>query len=329
MPAPSRHSKAYRSEEITLITECARQGQSCAFVGIAGVGKSNITVNLRHDHTILVCADLDAPLQIRYLNIDCNDWDGTLAGWWRLLHENIQSEWEGISAGPQDEDYIIIRKTLKNICRQPNGRAVIILDDCDRVLDQAPPALTNKLRTLRDDNRDRLSYLLFTKRLPQRLGPPDHRLCDGMFFQLFHNHIFTLRPYNERDAMHMLAFLNARASISLGTSTLRTLYHLSGGYAALIRTMFETYETQPPPNPDLLTHFSNQTDVQNVLRRLLSYLHRHEQYVLYRLAHKQALQVDDAPALELLRKRGVLQDDAKPFSPILTQYLRHHATPSF
>ncbi len=148
-----------------------------------------------------------------------------------------------------------------------------------------------------------------------------------MFFQLFNSHIFTLRPYNERDAMHMLTFLNDRASISLRASVLRTLYHFSGGYPALIRTMFETYEMQPPTSPDLLTYFSTQADVQSVLRRLLNHLHRHEQYVLYRLAHRQELQAEDAPALDLLKKRGVLQTDAKPFSLILTQYLRNYSTP--
>jgi len=132
-----------------------------------------------------------------------------------------------------------------------------------------------------------------------------------------------------RDAMHMLTFLNARASISLAADDLSMIYHLSGGYPALIRTLFETYETQPPPNPDWMTHFSNQIDVQNVLRRLLDYLHRHERYVLYRLAHKQKLHTQDAPALELLKKRGVLQDDDKPFSILLTHYLRNHSTPPF
>ena len=329
MPGPPRHSPDYRREEIALITEFARQGQSSAFVGIAGVGKSNISRCLQSDHTVLACPDLDAPLQIRYLNVDCNDWDGALAGCWRLLRENMQIAWGKIDAGSDGEDYLIVRRTLKNVCQQPHSRVVIILDDCDKVLAEAPPALTNKLRTLRDDNRDRLSYLLFTKRLPQRLGPAGNRLRDGMFFQLFHNHIFTLRPYNECDAMHMLTFLNARASISLAADDLSMIYHLSGGYPALIRTLFETYETQPPPNPDWMTHFSNQIDVQNVLRRLLDYLHRHERYVLYRLAHKQKLHTQDAPALELLKKRGVLQDDDKPFSILLTHYLRNHSTPPF
>ena len=329
MPAIPRHPKEYRCEEIALITEFARQGQSSAFVGIAGVGKSNISTCLQRDHTVLFCPDLDAPLKIRYLNVDCNDWDGTIAGWWRLLNENMENAWGGINASAKGEDYLIVRRTLRNACRQPHSRVVIILDDCDKALDEASPPLINKLRTLRDDHRDQLSYLLFTKHLPQRLGPVGSRLRDGMFFQLFQNRIFTLRPYNERDAMHMLAFLNARASISLRTSILRTLYHFSGGYPALIRTLFEIYETQPPANPDLLSYFSNQADVQNVLRRLLNHLHRHEQYVLYRLAHRQELQAEDAPALDLLKKRGVVQDDAKPFSLILTQYLRDHASPPF
>jgi hypothetical protein len=328
MPTLPRHSPEYRCEEIALITEFARQGQSSAFVGIAGVGKSNISTCLQRDHTVLFCPDLDTHLQIRYLNVDCNDWDGTIGGCWRLLRENMENAWGGIATTSNDE-YLIVRRTMKNACQQPHSRVVIILDDCDRALDKALPALANKLRTLRDDNRDRLSYLLFTKHLPQRLGPADNRLRDGMFFQLFHSHIFTLRPYNERDAMHMLAFLNARASISLEADDLRSLYHLSGGYAALIRTLFETYETQPPPNPDLLTHFSHHADVQSVLRRLLNYLHRHEQSVLHRLAHRQKLRAEDAPALDLLKKRGVLQDDAEPFSLILTQYLRNHSTPPF
>ena len=155
MSTITRHPKDYRSEEIARISECARQGQSSAFVGIAGVGKSNLTLCLQNEHTVLVCPDLDTPLRIRYLNVDCNDWDGTTAGWWRLMSENMENAWGGSSANLQGEDYLIIRKALKNACQRPHSRVVIILDDCDKFLNEAPPALTNKLRTLRDDNRDR------------------------------------------------------------------------------------------------------------------------------------------------------------------------------
>src|SRR3954463_2701670 len=44
-----RYPPTFRQDEIRLIMDAARQGQSLCFMGIAGIGKSNITNFLRHD----------------------------------------------------------------------------------------------------------------------------------------------------------------------------------------------------------------------------------------------------------------------------------------
>ena len=39
-----RYQATYRQTEIRLIADCAKQGQSLCLMGVAGTGKSNITL---------------------------------------------------------------------------------------------------------------------------------------------------------------------------------------------------------------------------------------------------------------------------------------------
>jgi hypothetical protein len=327
MPPFPRFSPDYRRDELALITDYARRGLSCAFIGIAGIGKSNLLNCLAQRYRTITALD-GTSLSLQTVVLDCNDWNGEAADFWRLLRretEKVLSPTNVIplSGDPVVRDNIVIRQLVATFCSQPNQRLIIVLDDADKLFTRGPLELLEQLRTLRDENRDALSFLLFVKQLPHRLGRAIHLTHESKFYQLFDSHLFTLRPYNQADAWHMLCFLNAQAAQPLTSATLRTIYHLTDGHATLLKLVHERYLTQPPsaqnPIGDLLAH----PPIRQACERILRSLHRHEQQVLWMLTHDQKPGMADTPALILLRHRGLLvEPNDRIFSLLFENYLK-------
>ncbi len=322
----NRFPPHFRADEIALITDFARRGLSSAFVGIAGIGKSNLLNCLRTQHRSLP-APTGEPLDLHYVVVIGNEWDGTPGGFWRLLRAEVEQT-VGISSNvipwgsEQAERHSqMLRGLLRDFSRQPDRRLVIVLDDVDKLLQRGPLDLLEQLRTLRDENRDILSYLLFSKRLPHRLGQGMNLRTDSKFYELFMNRIYALRPYNREDARAMLTYLNAQVAVPLTSSTLSSIVYLAGGHAMLLKLIHEIYLAEAPTG-DVVVALARHSDIHDACRRILQSLHYHEQMVLHRLARHQPHDATDAPALTLLRTRGLLigpRDEI--FTPVFGQYL--------
>lgn len=326
MSAISRFPADYRGDEVAVITDYARRGLSCCFVGSAGVGKSNLLRYLQTNYTTL--PDAGEALRLRFVTVACNEWDGAPARLWQMLRTECESAFgmtpKVIPLAEQSErDYQITRNLLREVCSQPNQRIVIILDDCDILLRQGPKSILGQLRTLRDLNKDQLSYLLLCKRLPHLLGRDLYLREENKFYELFDARIYTLRPYNHSDGMQMLRFLNANDTRPVSNATLKAIFYLAGGHANLLRLLREIYSTQPPagrePIPALLSH----NDIQNACDRLFRPLHDHEKTVLKALALSRPLTPTDQPSVDLLHKRGLLIEPGNQiFSPVFAAYVR-------
>lgn len=322
-----RFSPDYRSDELALITDYARRGLSCAFMGIAGIGKSNLLNCLKQRYGTVTAPD-GTPLTLQTVTVDCNDWNGEPADFWRLLRRETEKALTPtnvipLSDDPATRDNLIVRYLVGAFCSQPNRRLLIVFDDADKLLTRGPLELLEQLRTLRDENRDVLAFLLFTKKLPLRLGRAINLTHESKFYQLFAPHIFTLRPYNQADAWHMLRFLNAQAAQPLTNATLRFIHQLTDGHAALLKLVHERYLTHPPsaqnPVGDLLAH----PPIRQACERIFRSLHRHEQQVLLRMTHDRSSRTTDLPALILLRRRGLLvEPDDRIFSVLFESYLK-------
>ncbi|MCS7037970.1 MAG: ATP-binding protein [Caldilineales bacterium] len=327
MPPFPRFSPDYRGDELALIADHARRGLSCAFIGIAGIGKSNLLNCLAQRYRTITAPD-GTPITLQTVIVDCNDWNEEPADFWRLLRRELEKTLSPtnvipLSGDPAERDNLIIRHLAGAFCSQPGHRLVVVFDDADRLLMRGPLELLEQLRTLRDENRDVLSFLLFTKKLPLRLGRACYLTHESKFYQLFSSHLFTLRPYNQADAWHMLRFLNTQAAQPLPNATLRTIYHLTDGHATLLKLVHERYLIQPPstqnPVGDLLAH----PPIRQACERIFHSLHRHEQQVLLRMTHDRSSLTADLPALILLRRRGLLlEPDDRIFSVLFENYLK-------
>lgn len=333
-----RYPPTYREDEICLILDAARQGQSLCFVGIAGIGKSNITNFLRHDPYQYKQQYLGKDTaQFLFPVIEGNGWNQTPQHLWELMLADLSELTRDLPQPPADtkmlqlseeqRTFSALRERVQWVTK--DHQVMFILDDFDKVLQAGPLSMLEQLSALRNaGNRDKLSYLLFTKKLPHLLGKAHPLLNNSKFYDLFKDFIYALKPYTYQDAQQMLLFLNENADKPLHLKDLPLIREkLTGGHAGLIKIVFDSWRRTAPEADDLVTFFAEKPEVRNECQRIYQGLHRHEQQVARRVAHYEQTAEDQA-VIDHLCRRGLLLNatSGEWFSPLLASFLRSDAT---
>ena len=332
-----RYDATYREPELRLICSNVQRGRSTAFVGVSGVGKSNLINFLSEGGpaTAGLPGLLTAP--VHFAIVECNRWQETPASLWELLLESLE-QLKGFPPAPQDpilslHDATRNQRRLQSwtrlACHEMHCHLVFVLDHFDHVLECGPLSMLEDLGALRNDgNRDRLSYLIFTNRLPHVLGRSHDLEARSKFYDLFRRDVYALEPHQAKDALKMLAHLNEACQPALSHPDLHAIYHLAGGHARLLKVILDVWVQRKaahlalPVDPDELQALS---EVNETCRRILLCLHEQEQRALLRAARDRLLPEDLETADHLVR-RGLLQSVTPPalFSPVLTRFLWHY-----
>ncbi|MEZ4866653.1 MAG: hypothetical protein R3C14_35365 [Caldilineaceae bacterium] len=334
-----RYLLDYRKQELTLICDCAKEGQSLCFVGIAGTGKSNITNFLHSDPYGYKSHYLgERAATIHFPVVDGNTWDGTPVGLWKLLLAAINESTRHLAQPEADAKLIQISEDQKAfselktqvdwVCQQLDQQVMFILDDFDKVIQKGPLPMLEQLNALRSSgNRGKLSYLIFTKKLPHVLGRAHSLRGASKFYDLFSHHIYALGLYSHDDARQMVVHLNELAGKPLTSREYPLIERLAGGHARLIKIIFELWRSQPSIEGDPVEYFVQQPDVRAECERILNGLHDDEQAVVGRVALDQQSEEDRA-IIDHLVRRGLLQENGKLtwFSPVFAEYMRTRAT---
>jgi hypothetical protein len=328
-----RYTATYRQNEIGLICKAAQEGQSLCLMGIAGTGKSNITNFLHVDPYAYKPHYLgkETP-SIHFPVIDGNTWDGTQEGLWKQLLAALTATVEHLDQPAPDakitqiyEDQKVfseLRRWVNWLCQQHNQKIMFILDDFDQVLQRGPLAMLEQLNALRSDgNRGKLSYLIFTKRLPHMLGQSHPLHGSSKFYDLFSHHIYALGLYTPEDEHQMLQHLNEGAGKPLRSQELAAIKTLAGGHARLLKILFELWRTSAPTE-EPVAYFLAKSDVREECSRILKGLHPDEQAVAQRIVEGSDT-ADDADLIDHLVRRGMLLDGTTMvwFSPLFKAYL--------
>jgi hypothetical protein len=331
----SRYQTSYRQNEMELIVRSALRGESLAFVGLAGIGKSNIVNFLRE-------IDTRAPqlggkmARLQFPIVDATYWQQTPVSLWKIMLDALEQTTENLSPPPLDEKIIPIseeervlntlRSRLRWLCQELKQQVMFVLDDFDTAFAVGPLPMLERLNGLRSEgNREMLSYLIFTKRLPHVLGRSFNLENESKFYDLFRHNIYALEPYSAEDAFQMLKHLNEVAANPLRERDLAEVRQLAGGHARLLKIVFDVWAGQGMAGVNPLTYLVEQSDVQQECRRILLGLHEEEQTVLKRVAQDAATPADQ-DILDHLTRRGVLTTDTrKIFSPLLAQFLARYA----
>lgn len=333
-----RYQVTYRQAELRLIAHHVKQGQSLCFVGIAGTGKSNIT-NFLHGDPYGYKAHYFGEQSRRFLFpvVDGNTWDQTPLGLWRLMRAAINdvshhlkqpaADSKLIQFSEEQRAFSELKTQVDWLCQQQDHWVVFVLDDFDKVITIGPLAMLEQLNALRSSgNRGKLSYLLFTKKLPHVLGRAHPLKGTSKFYDLFSSHIYALGLYTHDDARQMLVHLNELAGKPLAMRELAQLESLTGGHARLLWLSFEVWRAQRPGESDPVAYLSSQPDIRDECRRIVQGLHEEEKAVVLRLALGQQRDADQSILTHLVR-RGLVSEGADPtwFSPLFAEFIRNFA----
>ena len=247
--ATSRYQATYRQEEIELIIRFALRGKSLGFVGLAGIGKSNIVNFLREidEHSAPTGWDM---ARFHFPIVDATYWQQNPT---QSVENHVGCAGPGHSgayaaASPGDkvipiseEERVLntLRSRLQWICQELEHQVMFVLDDFDAVFEFGPLSMLERLSGLRSEgNREALSYLIFTKRLPHMLGQSHNLEHESKFYDLFRHHIYALEPYAPEDAFHMLKHLNEVAGNPLRERDLAQIRQLAGGHPSVAENCF-------------------------------------------------------------------------------------------
>lgn len=328
-----RYLPSYRHAELRLICDFARRGQSLGFVGVAGSGKSNIINLLRTDPYGYKAAYLE-PDEALFPVVAGPTVDGSPQTLWEAISSALNevkpgAEWPKADdkirpISPEQGAYSLVRAQVRALCQEQGQRVMFIFDDFDGVLERGPLAMLEQLAALRNDgNRDRLSYLVFTKRLPHLLGQA-HPLQDkSKFYDLFRHHIYALPLYGREDARQMLRFLNENGGHAVPAADLARIADLAGGHAGLLRIIFDVWRDITPAG-DTAATLAQRPEVSSECRRILHGLHEEEQQAALALAHGRR-EVADPVLVEHLETRGLVArtgNEVTWFSQVFARYLQ-------
>jgi hypothetical protein len=330
-----RYRSTYREAEASLVHGAASRGQSVCFVGVSGIGKTNLIHFLRYDDAFQPSETKGAPLRLIFPHVDARLWKLTPASLWELMLDAL-ARCNDMPAPPRRVDPAMTaeaktRQALsicaQQVCRDPTTRVMFLLDDFDDVLRKGPLDMLEALNTLRGECRDRLSYLVFSKRLPHVLGRRFNLEANSKFYQLFRQRIYALAPLNTADALQMLERLNARSTGRLSHADLGQILQLAGGHCGLLRAVYECRLEVGPLGNGPASALLRQTGVRETCKQLFRSLHPAEQTATIRLAEGSRTQ-EDLDFLDHLRVRGLLvsSNPVAWFSPVWELYLRQCAS---
>ncbi len=334
---PPRYRPDYRAAEMRLIARLVLAGDSLCFVGVAGVGKSNL-INFLREYQVYTREYFGEETEkIHFPVVDVNQWDQTPEGLGKLMMEALDAE--GIAAPPgreggviplsqEERAFVKVRGRLRGICQGLQHHVVMVLDDFDRALEVGPLRMLEQLNGLRSDgNKGLLSYLVFTKRLPHVLGRGHGLEKASKFYDLLRHNLYALEPCVPTDARQIVEHLNLTSTTRVGNQELARICALGGGHAGLLRNIFRVCVEQGlPTGNDAASQLVANQDVRVECRRILEGLHEQEQEVALLVAKGQHTSAHMDTVDHLIR-RGILlkTDPLQWFSPVVASYLRDGA----
>lgn len=327
-----RYTPNFRRHELKLICDCALKGQSLGFVGVAGSGKSNI-VNILHvdpyEMRERYLGEMN-PNVLFPLSVG-NTWDGTTHSFLNSIAEALRElDADALTSllpldGEQSDTQLAagIKAALKQLCQVQKQQVMLILDDIDEAVRRGPQSMWEHLLAIRNDgNRDKLSFLLFTKQPPHILGK-GYGFDKLKFYDLLSGYIYALGLYNKEEIAQMLAYLNSREPMALTQHELDQIAVYCGGHAHLARLLFTLWQNEHPANDVSMAYLASRVDIERECHRILANLHPEEQSVAIRFARNQHTSYDNR-VIEHLVQRGLITDAAKGFwfSPLMGEFLR-------
>ncbi len=292
MPPWDSYPPTYRTNEIKAILNALCAGECVALVGLSGSGKSNLLGFLAHR------ISEGAP---PWALVDCNRMtQATPAAFYGLVRRAL-GEPDAAESGLEVLETAIEARLAANA-----GKLCLLFDRFDALPDAIVPSIGGNLRSLRDEHKYDLTYVIASRR------PPDAR---SELAELFFAHTLWLGPLSAQDGRWSAASYARRRGLEWDAATLDGILRLSGGYPAWLRAVCEAVADGAPLDPaELCRHPA-------VKLRLAEFWADEPTLEMLALSRLQGVPLlDDRPA----RRSAAHEPDLTAKELLLLDYFRAH-----
>jgi hypothetical protein len=242
----------FRQEIVPHIFRAILGGWSCALVGLRGVGTSNLMRFICEPRVVASRLGESLPLPLfiyiesgllvspaelyttltQQLLLSAKTFDWPKAEQAALRNYADHSTADG---QPRETDGAVM-EVLSYVCGSKQRRVVIVFDEFDEAFIRLPTVSLRRLRKVRDDYKQLLSYVVATRteltRLAARRDPGEAEV--SKFTELFDQHTFPVRPYLHADALTVIARKTVEWDQPPTPEQQDRLYRVSGGHAKLL-----------------------------------------------------------------------------------------------
>lgn len=340
-PETVRLPVTYRTEIVAPIMRRLQAGESCAVVGAAGSGKSNlVSVLARRDvQTHYLGA---AQADFLFVHVDFNRLaDSSEWGFWELLLHRL------VTALPADgidtalfarlsalheqaalsRDAVVAQRSFETAVSQLSQTATLhlpfLFDQFDEVWRSVAGGVFRVLRALRDEFKYRLCYVVFTRDELSRLRRDLREVED--FYELVAPHTYGLGPHSEADARNQVARFDLRRGAALPECQVAQLLRISGRHPGLLRAAYWALAgSYVADEAGLADHLAADEGVRQTCAEIWRSLDDEERALLRSAAHGRPLKEEDRNLVRLLQLKGLLdQDHGNIVSQLFSIYIRN------
>lgn len=339
---------SFRADEVGWVMDCLSAGESCALVGAASTGKSNLFRFLAREDVQAHYLGDDAATYLFAL-VDSHSLAEGGPSTWNIyelaLHRILQqAEQLGVAEDVvQRADDLYQRlvvspdallgqryleRVLTELCGRLGDRVVLLFDEFDEIWRNFDRQFFLNLRHLRDEFKYRVMYVVGTRDHPARLR--DDLAAVEAFYELLSLNVRGVPPYNPADARVMVRRQAGRRQLELTDREVDRLVALTGGHSGLLRAaVWAVAESAVRSGEDDLDAWLRYPGLWEESAKLWDSLGADELDLLAALAADAPLAELPTDTLRLLDLKGLLSpaseaDGVGWFSPLWRAFVDQH-----
>lgn len=329
---------------VTALMDRIKSGESCALLGVSGVGKSALLRRLQQPALKRHYLG-DAFDRYLFIVVDCNMLT-ELSAWgaFELMLRRLADSMADSGTNPDRaalgerlsdlyresqtaRDRALAQRNLSRALRHILDASFIkitfFLDEFDSLLGELDAQFLNNLRGVRDEFRPNIVYVTLTRRVFPILRSDIKETAEG-FNEMFRS-TFALRPYTREEARLVLGEMMANAQFELPEDEIGGLIRATGGHAALLKAGFEYLRKNRAPDAVNLNAMSANPIIADESRKIWESLDQHERRVLAQVARHESIAPGDRAVAEHLKVKGLVVDKGGTdalFSPLVAEYVK-------
>ena len=340
-----QHGLEYRHEILSHFFQHIQSAESCYVIGAASMGKTRLLDFLMkpdvQKHYLGDKADKYWLIRVDLNRMPVHDptwsfYELLISSILLDLHNHAKIENLETDIAKIDSDIIQHRDPLmalrffelvvNKLCQLYDLRLSFLLDEFDEAYKTLPREIFLQLRAVRDANKNRVSFALFLRNLPERLRPRnDHE----SFYELLSRNLLAIGPYRRVDALQIIQQLEARRQYSITPEQRERIFEASGGHAGLMQALFSLLIEKPQAFqkldlPDWPQALIQEPSVIEECQKIWDGLSEGEQQGLLTFRTGEYKKIP-LPVDRLLFAKGLLRmngEGVQLFSDIFNQYIQ-------